>query len=70
MRTLPPPTSVFPRPGPAERGARLREAGLLLGFLLLVAGAVVTVAIPELSKDPDQGAARSAPAPAPATPRP
>ena len=38
----------------AER-PRLREGLLLLGFVLLLAAAVVSVVIPELSKEPDEG---------------
>jgi hypothetical protein len=37
------------------RAQRLREGLLLLGFLLLLAAAVVSVVIPELSKEPDEG---------------
>ena len=39
---------------------RLREGLLLLGFLLLLVAAVVSVVIPELSKEPDEGGAHAA----------
>ena len=49
-----------PLPGGApEAGmnrARWREGLLLLGFLLVLAAALLTVAIPELAKEPDEGA--------------
>jgi hypothetical protein len=35
--------------------AQLREGLLLLGFLLVLAAAFTTVAVPELSKQPDEG---------------
>ncbi|MFI5307710.1 MAG: hypothetical protein ACHQ53_10180 [Polyangiales bacterium] len=43
---------------PTRPGARyaVREGLLLLGFLIVVAAAVFTVAVPELSKEPDEGA--------------
>jgi hypothetical protein len=40
--------------GPGSRPG-LREGLLLLGFVMVVAAAVFTVAIPELSKEPDEG---------------
>jgi hypothetical protein len=36
----------------ATRQARLREGLLLLGFVLVLAAAVITVLVPELGKDP------------------
>jgi hypothetical protein len=36
-------------------GAVLREWLLLLGFALVVLAAVLTVALPELSKEPESG---------------
>jgi hypothetical protein len=36
-----------------ERATRLREGLLGLGFLLLLAAAVFTVAVPELTKEPE-----------------
>lgn len=46
------------------RESRLRDGLLALGFLLLVGAAVWTVALPELTKEPDGG--KKAPAPPPA----
>ena len=40
---------------PRVSGAVLREWLLLLGFALLVVAAVLTVALPELSKEPEAG---------------
>lgn len=45
------------------RGAYVREGLLLLGFLLLVAAGIVTVAMPELSKTPEDGPVKAAKAP-------
>ena len=45
-----------------EREGRLRDGLLALGFLLLVGAAVWTVAVPELTKEPE-GAAKQAPKP-------
>jgi hypothetical protein len=59
------------RPFPRLDGARLREGLLWLGFLLVVVCAVITVAIPELSSEPEQGEARPPPVVAPpAKPKP
>lgn len=44
---------------PVPGRAVLREWSLLLGFALLVLAAVLTVAVPELSKEPE-GEANSA----------
>jgi hypothetical protein len=53
MRTASPgPTSA----ASAVTRARWREGLLLLGFLLVLAAALLTVAIPELAKEPDEGA--------------
>ena len=50
------------RAGDAARRAHwLREALVLLGFLLLVAAAVVTVVLPELREAPDEAAGAGAP---------
>jgi hypothetical protein len=62
-----------PQPFSAYDRARLREGMLWLGFLLVLVAAVLTVAIPELSKEPEEGHAKpgnSTPAPptAPAHP--
>jgi hypothetical protein len=46
---------------PRER-TYLREGLLLLGFLLVLAAAIVTVAIPELSKEPEAVGTGRAPA--------
>ncbi len=58
--------SLVPPPAPALRPQRpqLREGLLLLGFLLVLAAAVMTVVIPELSKEPDEGGPSTRPAPA------
>ena len=40
----------------------LRESALLLGFLLVLAAAILTVAIPELSKEPETVGTGRAPA--------
>jgi hypothetical protein len=49
---------------PEPRGAgRLREGLWLLAFLLVVAAGVVTVALPELDKDPDGSQPKLEPAP-------
>lgn len=58
-----------------ERASRLREGLLGLGFLLLLAAAVVTVAVPELTKEPETDApkaeaAQGADAPATVGPAP
>ena len=53
--TRPPTTSPLERP-------YLREALLLLGFLLVLAAAIVTVAVPELSKEPEPVGGGRAPA--------
>jgi len=45
-----------------ERAARLRDGLLALGFLLLVGAAIWTVAVPELTKEPD-GTAKETPKP-------
>lgn len=52
------------RPSRRLDRARLREGLLWLGFLLVLVAAVATVAIPELSKEPESEA-KPAPAVAP-----
>lgn len=47
----------------AGRGDYVREGLLLAGFVLLVAAGIATVAIPELSKSPEDAPAKSSSAP-------
>ncbi|MDD9932639.1 MAG: hypothetical protein OXT09_03505 [Myxococcales bacterium] len=46
---------------PERRGTYLREGLIWLGFGLLLAVAAATVAVPELSEDPEQEAADDEP---------
>jgi hypothetical protein len=44
-----------------RKRSRLREGLLWLGFLLVLVAAIVTVAIPELAKEPQDGGPSHAP---------
>jgi hypothetical protein len=57
--------SNLPR-SPTRRRALIGEALLLLGFVLLLAAAIVSVVVPELGKEPETESARPAGAGRPA----